>query len=128
MSSRYENPLCRRYAGQEMQRVFSDDVKFSAWRRLWIALAESQRELGLAITQEQLAGLRAHADDIDYEAAARYETETRHDLVLCGGQHGYHRAAGGPAADQKAAIFYPCCPASRRARTSFRMTSACFRT
>ena len=52
MSSEYENPLCRRYAGEEMKRIFSDDNKFSTWRKLWVALAESERELGLPITEE----------------------------------------------------------------------------
>ena len=71
MNDRYENPLCRRYAGREMQEIFSDDRKFSTWRKLWIALAESEKELGLDITDEQLAEMRAHVDDIDYEAADR---------------------------------------------------------
>ncbi|MCL1952332.1 MAG: adenylosuccinate lyase [Oscillospiraceae bacterium] len=81
MSNTYENPLCKRYAGAEMRRIFSDDVKFSTWRRLWVALAESQRELGLPISEAQVAELRAHIDDIDYEAAARFERETRHDVM-----------------------------------------------
>ncbi len=62
----YENPLCTRYAGREMRRIFSDDYKFSAWRRLWIALAESERELGLPIDESQIEELRAHVTDIDY--------------------------------------------------------------
>ena len=68
----YENPLCRRYAGREMQEIFSDDRKFSTWRRLWLALAESEKELGLDISDEQLDEMRAHLYDIDYEAAARH--------------------------------------------------------
>lgn len=77
----YENPLCGRYAGREMQEIFSDDRKFSTWRRLWIALAESEQELGLAITDEQIAELRAHVDDIDYAVANAREREVRHDVM-----------------------------------------------
>ena len=77
----YENPLCRRYASREMQEIFSDDRKFSTWRRLWVALAESERELGLNITVEQIAELRAHVDDIDYEVADAREREVRHDVM-----------------------------------------------
>jgi adenylosuccinate lyase len=61
----YENPLCGRYADEEMKRLFSDDWKFSTWRRLWVALAESEQALGLPITDEQLGELRAHISDID---------------------------------------------------------------
>jgi len=81
MSSSYENPLCRRYASSEMQHIFSDGVKFSTWRRLWATLAEGQRELGLPIGEEQIAEMRAHIEDIDYEAAQRFEHETRHDVM-----------------------------------------------
>ena len=81
MSDRYENPLCKRYAGREMQRIFSDDNKFSTWRKLWIALAESQRELGLDIGEEQIAEMKACACDINYEVAAAFEAETRHDVM-----------------------------------------------
>ena len=77
----YENPLCGRYADEEMKRQFSDDFKFSTWRRLWLALAESEKELGLDISDEQLDELRAHLDDIDYAAAARHEREVRHDVM-----------------------------------------------
>jgi adenylosuccinate lyase len=77
----YENPLCRRYAGREMQEIFSDDRKFSTWRRLWVALAESERELGLNITVDQIAELRAHVDDIDYAVADAREHEVRHDVM-----------------------------------------------
>lgn len=77
----YENPLCRRYASREMQEIFSDDRKFSTWRRLWVALAESERELGLNITVEQIAELRAHVDDIDYDVADAREREVRHDVM-----------------------------------------------
>ena len=77
----YENHLCGRYAGEEMQRLFSDDFKFSTWRRLWIALAESEKELGLDITQAQIDQMKAHVDDIDYASAARHEHEVRHDVM-----------------------------------------------
>ena len=81
MSDRYENPLCKRYAGKEMQKIFSDDNKFYTWRRLWIALAESQKELGLNINDGQIAEMKAHAADINYETADRFEAETRHDVM-----------------------------------------------
>ena len=77
----YENPLCKRYASREMQEIFSDNRKFSTWRRLWIALAESEQELGLDITDEQIAEMKAHIDDIDYELAAQREKEIRHDVM-----------------------------------------------
>ena len=77
----YENPLCRRYAGREMQEIFSDNKKFSTWRRLWVALAESEKELGLDITDAQIGELKAHTDDIDYEVADRREREIRHDVM-----------------------------------------------
>ncbi|MBR5380991.1 MAG: adenylosuccinate lyase, partial [Oscillospiraceae bacterium] len=81
MSGTYESPLGKRYASEEMLRIFSDDTKFSTWRRLWLALAESEKELGLPITEEQIAELRAHVTDIDYAAAARREKEVRHDVM-----------------------------------------------
>ncbi len=81
MRDTYENPLCTRYAGREMRELFSDDRKFSTWRRLWVALAETERELGLPITEEQIAEMREHIYDIDYEAAAREEKITRHDVM-----------------------------------------------
>ncbi len=81
MSDRYENPLCKRYASREMQRIFSDDMKFSTWRRLWIALAESEKELGLNITDEQINEMKQHITDIDYETAAKREKEVRHDVM-----------------------------------------------
>lgn len=81
MSSRYESPLSKRYASSQMQYLFSDDNKFRTWRRLWIALAETERELGLPITEEQIAQLKAHADDINYDVAATREKEVRHDVM-----------------------------------------------
>ena len=77
----YENPLCVRYASREMQHIFSDNVKFTTWRRLWIALAESEKELGLPITQEQIDELKAHVEDINYEVAQAKEREVRHDVM-----------------------------------------------
>ncbi len=81
MHERYDNPLCARYAGAEMQKLFSDDRKFSTWRRLWVALAEGEQELGIPITDEQLEEMRAHLEDIDYEMAAREEKALRHDVM-----------------------------------------------
>ena len=78
---RYQSPLSSRYASDEMQRLFSAQYKFSTWRRLWLLLAESEKELGLNITDEQLDEMRAHLDDIDFEAAARHEKRLRHDVM-----------------------------------------------
>lgn len=77
----YENPLCTRYAGKTMQQIFSADYKFSTWRRLWVALAESEKELGLNITDEQIREMKEHLTDIDYEKAAQYESSLRHDVM-----------------------------------------------
>ncbi|MGX8699463.1 MAG: adenylosuccinate lyase [bacterium] len=81
MKDRYENPLCSRYASRRMQEIFSPDFKFSTWRRLWVALAESERELGLPISQEQIDELSAHITEIDYDKAAQYERKLRHDVM-----------------------------------------------
>jgi adenylosuccinate lyase len=81
LSSRYESPLSKRYASSEMQYLFSDENKFRTWRRLWIALAEAERELGLPITEQQIAELKEHADDINYDVAAAREKEVRHDVM-----------------------------------------------
>ncbi len=81
MTDSYESPLCSRYAGKKMQQIFSADNKFSTWRRLWLALAESEQEMGLNITDEQLDEMRAHLTDIDYELAAKKEHELRHDVM-----------------------------------------------
>ena len=78
---RYESPLSGRYAGKEMQLVFSPEKKFRTWRRLWIALAEAEQELGLDITNEQIEELKAHADDINFEEAAEREKQVRHDVM-----------------------------------------------
>ncbi len=80
-NSVYNNPLITRYASKEMQHAFSDEKRFKLWRKLWIALAESEMELGLNITQEQVDDLKAYADDIDYELAAQFEREVRHDVM-----------------------------------------------
>lgn len=77
----YTSPLSTRYASREMQFIFSADNKFRTWRRLWIALAETERELGLPITEAQIEELQAHAEDIDYDAAAAYEKQLRHDVM-----------------------------------------------
>ena len=77
----YSNPLCGRYAGSEMQHIFSNDKKFTTWRRLWIALAESEMELGLPITQQQVDELKAHETDINYDVAAQREKLVRHDVM-----------------------------------------------
>ena len=77
----YENPLCVRYSSDEMKRIFSADHKFSTWRKLWVALAESEQELGLEISDAQIAEMKAHIADIDYDAARRYESELRHDVM-----------------------------------------------
>ncbi len=77
----YENPLNTRYASREMQENFGDEKRFRLWRKLWIALAESEMELGLPITKEQVEELKAHEADIDYQKAAAYEREVRHDVM-----------------------------------------------
>ena len=80
-NSVYINPLSTRYASKEMQQAFSDDKRFKLWRKLWVALAESQMELGLNVTQEQVDELKAYAESIDYELAAQFEREVRHDVM-----------------------------------------------
>jgi len=78
----YESPFCTRYASEEMQYVFSPDNKFKTWRKLWIALAKAEQRQGLGITDEQIAELEAHAEDINYEVAQAREKECRHDVML----------------------------------------------
>lgn len=86
-TDRYESPLSERYASREMQYIFSPDMKFKTWRRLWIALAETEKELGLSqngrpvITDEQIEELKAHAEDINYDVAKAREREVRHDVM-----------------------------------------------
>ena len=80
-TDRYVSPLSERYASKEMQYIFSPDMKFRTWRRLWIALAETEKELGLNITQEQIDELKSHADDINYDVAKDRERQVRHDVM-----------------------------------------------
>ena len=117
MNDRYQSPLSERYASKEMQYIFSPDMKFRTWRKLWIALAETEKELGLNITQEQIDELKAHAEDINYDVAKEREKIVRHDvmshvyvpkskrnhpfrchILLCGRQHRYHRYVRGSEA------------------------------
>ena len=81
MNDTYQSPLAQRYASKEMQALFSNDKKFRTWRRLWIALAQSEQELGLDISDEQIAELIAHQDDINYDVARQREKEVRHDVM-----------------------------------------------
>ncbi len=80
-TDRYQSPLSERYASREMQYIFSPDMKFRTWRKLWIALAETEKELGLPITQEQIDELKANAEDINYDVAKAREKEVRHDVM-----------------------------------------------
>lgn len=81
MTDVYENPLCTRYASGEMKTIFSADTKFSTWRKLWVALAESEKELGINITDEQIKELKENIYNIDYAKAKKYESEVRHDVM-----------------------------------------------
>ena len=81
MHTNYESPLSSRYAGEEMKYLFSEEKKFRTWRKLWIALAQAEHELGLPVTQEQIDELTAHQDDINYEVARAREKEVRHDVM-----------------------------------------------
>ncbi len=81
MKNAYESPLSTRYASKEMQYVFSPDMKFSTWRRLWVSLAEAEMALGLPVTQEQVDEMKAHIEDIDYDVARAREKEVRHDVM-----------------------------------------------
>ena len=80
-TDRYSSPLSERYASREMQYIFSQDMKFTTWRKLWIALAETEMELGLPITQEQIDEMKAHVSDINYDVARAREKEVRHDVM-----------------------------------------------
>ena len=95
----YQNPLNTRYASREMQENFGDAKRFRLWRKLWIALAESEMELGLPITKEQVDELKAHADDVDYAKAEAYEREVRHDVMA-------HVKTYGDAAPKAAGIIH----------------------
>ncbi|HHV59337.1 MAG TPA: adenylosuccinate lyase [Clostridiaceae bacterium] len=81
MRNRYENPLCERYASRRMQEIFSPDRKFSTWRKLWVSLAESQKEPGLDISDRQIEAMKEHIYDINYEVAEQREKEVRHDVM-----------------------------------------------
>jgi len=81
MRDLYSTPLNSRYASKEMSYIFSDDMKFKTWRRLWVALAEGEKELGLNITEEQIEELKANVDNINYDVASQRERETRHDVM-----------------------------------------------
>ena len=98
-TSVYENPLLSRYASREMAENFSDDKKFRLWRKLWIALAESEKELGLNITDEQIAEMKKYADDINYDDARKFESEVRHDVMA-------HVKAFGKQAKKAAGIIH----------------------
>ena len=95
----YENPLTTRYASREMLINFGDEKRFRLWRQLWVALAESEMELGLPITKEQVEELKAHIDDIDYERAEEYERLKRHDVMA-------HVAAFGDVAPSARGIIH----------------------
>ena len=81
MYDKYVSPLSERYASREMQYIFSPDKKFTTWRRLWIALAEAEHELGLPVSKEQIEEMKAHQDDINYDVAKAREKEVRHDVM-----------------------------------------------
>ena len=81
MKNTYESPLTSRYASREMQALFSPDKKFRTWRKLWVALAESQMELGLDISQDQVDELKKNQDNINYDIAQAREKEVRHDVM-----------------------------------------------
>ena len=98
-TSVYENPLLSRYASREMAENFSDGKKFRLWRKLWIALAESEKEMGLNITDEQIAEMKKYADDINYEDARKFESEVRHDVMA-------HVKAFGKQAKKAAGIIH----------------------
>jgi adenylosuccinate lyase len=93
-SERYANPLTERYASGEMSRIFSPAFKFGTWRRLWLALAEAQQELGLPIPAAAIAELREHLDDVDLRRAAELEKQLRHDVMA----HVHHLGEQAPAA------------------------------
>ena len=81
MRDQYESPLNSRYASDEMQRLFSPDMRYSTWRKLWVSLARAEHALGLPVSQEQVEQLAAHTDDIDYDVVAKREAEVRHDVM-----------------------------------------------
>ena len=94
MKDTYESPLASRYASREMLYIFSPDKKFTTWRRLWIALARAEMELGLPITAQQVEELQQHITDIDFDCAAQREKEVRHDVMA----HVYTYGKAAPSA------------------------------
>ena len=94
MKDRYESPLSSRYASAYMLRLFSAETRVRTWRRLWVALARAEHNLGLPITGEQVAELEAHIEDIDFELAAQREREVRHDVMA----HVYTYGKAAPSA------------------------------
>ncbi|MCI2105658.1 MAG: adenylosuccinate lyase [Intestinimonas sp.] len=90
MKNSYESPLASRYASEEMLHLFSPDKKFTTWHRLWVALARAEKDLGLPVTQEQVEELEAHVNEIDYEAAAKWEKALRHDVMAHIHAYGEH--------------------------------------
>lgn len=96
MKDRYESPLASRYASEFMLHLFSPDMRFQTWRRLWVALARAEHALGLPVTQDQVDELAAHITDIDYEMAAQREKEVRHDVMAH--VYTYGKAAPAPRA------------------------------
>ena len=81
MKDKYVSPLCERYADVKMQKIFSADNRYSTWRKLWVALAESEKQLGLNISDEQIAEMKEHIYDIDYDKENEYEKKLRHDVM-----------------------------------------------
>lgn len=81
MHREYQSPLVTRYASKEMSYLFSEEYKFTTWRKLWVVLAEAEKELGLNITDEQINELKEHIYDINYDVAREYEKKTRHDVM-----------------------------------------------
>jgi len=81
MRNTYNTPLNKRYSSKEMSYLFSEEMKFTTWRKLWVALAEAEMELGLGISQEQVNELKSHIDDVNYEEAEKREKEVRHDVM-----------------------------------------------
>lgn len=99
MTNKYESPLSSRYASEYMLKLFSSDMRYSTWRRLWVALARAERTLGLPITEEQVAEMEAHIHDIDYDLVSKREKEVRHDVMA-------HVYAYGQAAPKAAGIIH----------------------
>ena len=81
MEKVYKTPLATRYASKDMNEVWSADNKYSTWRRLWVALAETEKELGINITDEQINEMKVHICDIDYDVVSKRESECRHDVM-----------------------------------------------